>query len=153
MINVKEFRIGNFLLADQSIQRVCLINNDTGPEANPGIGYEFEGDCRYEDQCSPKLAAVPLSDALLQLLGFRFHPYFKLWQRTRLDGSYSIELDHDYTALDFSHRPIVKNIKYLHILQNLFFIVQGEELVEDSHSGLTELHSADGLKQYFVSDN
>lgn len=151
MIHVQEFRIGNYLLADQNMQRICLINNDAGPNANPGVGYEYEGDCRYEDQSSERLEAVPLTEKLLQQLGFRYHPYFKLWQRNRPEGTYSIELDPDYSALDFSHRPILKHIRYLHILQNLFFIIQGEELIQYKLPGADNYLETAGLKLDFVS--
>ena len=151
MINIQEFRIGNFLLADNTMRVVCLINNDTGPNANPGIGYGYEGDCRYEDQSSDRLTGVPLSDALLEQFGFRFHPHFRLWQCIRPDGSYSIELDRDYSALDFGHRPIRSHVKYLHILQNLFFAIQGQELVDIQHAGVEADSASPGSNQHFVS--
>jgi hypothetical protein len=129
MINIHEFRIGNYVLADNVIRRVCLINNDPGITQTQGIGYLMDDDCHYEKSDSPKLSAVILTDEVLEEFGFNFHEHYKLWQHPKPANSYTIELDRDYNALDFSHRPILKNIKHFHILQNLFYTIQGEELV------------------------
>jgi hypothetical protein len=127
MVNSNEFRVGNFILVDGIRRRICSIRN----EDHASIGYEFESGCSYEECSSERLQAVPVDNVLLKELGFVYHAYFKLWQRERPDKSYTIELSTDYDALDFSHNYMVRNIQFLHQLQNLFFCVQGRELAFD----------------------
>jgi len=128
MIKAKELRIGNYILADNVIKKICSIKND---EDIVDVGYV---DCDDENQfgheaCdSEKLQYIPLSNKVLEQFGFNFHSHFHLWQRTRPPGSYSIELDSDFAALDFMHRPIVKQLKFVHTMQNLFYSIQGIEL-------------------------
>lgn len=124
MVNSNEFRVGNFILVDGVRRRVCSIRN----EQTNSIGYDFEGGRHFEDCDSERLQAVPIDNVLLKELGFVYHDYFKLWQRARPEKSFTIELNTDYDALDFSHNYIVRNMQFLHQLQNLFFSVQGREL-------------------------
>lgn len=131
MINIQEFRIGNFILIDEEMKKICFLNNDPGFPGAPCVGYEQDNEVRYEPCASKRVRPVPITDAVLRDFGFVFHDYFKLWQHAKPDLHYTIELDRDFTALDFSHRPLVKNMMHLHSLQNLYFIVQGEELVSE----------------------
>lgn len=133
MIQIKEFRVGNYVLVDNKIRKICLINND--PAQEPSIGFEGEGELVSERCSSERLAAITLTDDVLKDFGFIFHEHFKLWQRTKPYNSYSIELDRDYSAMDFGHRPIVSNIKHLHILQNLYYAIQGKELMQSTRTG------------------
>lgn len=132
MINILEFRIGNYVLVDNIARKVSVINNNPNLVQTPSIGYKVDEKLEQEATSSSRLAAVPITDQLLTDFGFTFQPHFKLWQHTRPESSYSIELDKDYSALDFAHRPIVKNMQYLHNLQNLFFTVQGNELLAEN---------------------
>lgn len=129
MIQIKEFRVGNYVLVDNTVRRICLINNDPA-EQSPFIGYEGDEECMTESCNSERLGAISLTDDLLKEFGFIFHEHFRLWQHVKPDHSYSIELDRDYSAMDFGHRPIVKNIQHLHVLQNLFYTIQGRELIK-----------------------
>ena len=131
MINILEFRIGNYVLVDNIARKICVINNHPQPAQASSIGYQVEEGLEHEVVSSSRVTAVPITDELLTNFGFTFQPHFKLWRHTRPVRSYSIELDKDYSALDFAHRPIVKNMQHLHSLQNLFFTVQGEELLAD----------------------
>jgi len=128
MINNRELRIGNYIFVDDIRRKICCIKNDDDTLQSPCIGFEQNSDCEYEIVDSDRVRAIPISDELLRDLGFVFHDYFKLWQRKQPKKAYTIELDSEYSALDFSHRPIVRDMEYLHQLQNLFFSVQGEEL-------------------------
>lgn len=129
MINNKELRIGNYVFVDNILRKICCIKNDDDLVRARCVGFEHNNDCEYETSDSERVQAVPISDQLLKDLGFTYHHYFKLWQHTRPDKSYTIELDREYSALDFSHHPIVRDMRYLHQLQNLFFCIQGEELL------------------------
>jgi hypothetical protein len=131
MVNSKEFRVGNFILVDGIRRRVASVGN----EGRDCIGFELESGYDVEDCNVERLQAVPVDNVLLKELGFIYHDYFKLWQRERPDKSYSIELSTDFDALDFSHNYMVRNIQFLHQLQNLFFCVQGRELFFDVPHG------------------
>lgn len=132
MINIHEVRIGNYLLVDNNMRRICFINNGSSAES-PSIGFISEGEAKQEMCNTERVQAIALTDQLLQELGFIFHEHFKLWQHNKPNGSYSIELDSDYQPLDFAHRPIVKGLKHLHALQNLFYSIQGQELVLETY--------------------
>ena len=128
MIKIEELRIGNYILADNTIRKVCCIKNDNATSQPQFVGFEENSQCSYEMCDSERLQFIPLSDHLLKDFGFIYHTHFKLWQHSRPSRSYSIELDSDFAALDFMHRPIVKNLQFVHNLQNLFFSIQGVEL-------------------------
>ncbi|QEC43154.1 hypothetical protein [Pseudobacter ginsenosidimutans] len=127
MINIEQFRIGNYVLVDSKLRKICSLNNN-GNEEEKLIGFEQDGDVQFESAASDRLENVKITDQLLVLLGFTFHPHFRLWQHQRPEKTYSIELDNDYFPLDFAHHPIVQHMLHLHQLQNLFFSIQGTEL-------------------------
>ncbi|RYY88590.1 MAG: hypothetical protein EOO15_08510 [Chitinophagaceae bacterium] len=129
MIAIRELRIGNHVLVDNQICTVTLLNEDAAFADGPCVGFEGPFGQGFRKTDDTALEAVQLTDALLDRLAYVFHPYFKLWQHPQTKGAYSMELDRDHTALDFGHRPIVKEIKTLHQLQNLYFLLSGEELV------------------------
>jgi hypothetical protein len=128
MIDIKEYRIGNYIEAEGVICPVTFLNDDDVFSGTPGVGFAKGGETIFETCSSARLRPVALSDALLERLDFTFHQHFKLWQHPKDPDTFTIELDRDYTAMDFSHRPIVRNICYLHTLQNLHFLLTGEEL-------------------------
>jgi hypothetical protein len=136
MIHINEHRIGNYILVDAEMQKICFISTDPGFAGAPGIGYKQGGKLKYEKSDSQRLEAVPLTDTLLKSFGFIFHDHFKLWQQKNSGNQYTIELDRDYTAMDFFHRPMIKNMQYLHALQNLYFSIHGEELVSNAPAGI-----------------
>lgn len=131
MINIEQFRIGNYVNVDNVLRKICSLNNN-GNQEEKLIGFEINNDVQFESAASDRLENVKITDQLLEQLGFTFHAHFKLWQHPRPKRTYSIELDYDYFPLDFSHQPIVRNMAYLHQLQNLFYSIQGEELVFSS---------------------
>ena len=127
MINIEQFRIGNYVLVDNILRKICYLNN-YGNKNVKLIGFEVDDDYEFESARSGRLDSVKITDQLLIKLGFTFHTHFRLWQRPRPERTYSIELDNNYFPLDFSHRPIVQHMVHLHELQNLFYSIQGEEL-------------------------
>ena len=128
MINTQELRIGSYILVDNTIRKVCGIKNE-GTSQMPYIGFENKNSCEYESASSERLAAVPISNELLTVLGFTFNSYHKTWQHEKPKKTVTIELNTEYTAVDFSHRMLVKDVHYLHLLQNLFYSVQQKELL------------------------
>lgn len=129
MINSNELRIGNYILVDREIKKVCSIKDDQNNAETCSIGFENNNACEYENAASERLEAAPISDELLINLGFTFNDYHKTWQHTKPKRTLTIELNQDFSAVDFSHHELVKHVQYLHLLQNLFFSIQREELV------------------------
>lgn len=127
MINIEQFRIGNYVLVDKKLCTVCSLNNNGRTEEHL-VGFELDGEVAFESASSDRLESVRITNQLLTGMGFTFHPHFKVWQHPRPERTYSIELDNDYFPLDFSRQPIVQHMTHLHQLQNLFFSIQGEEL-------------------------
>lgn len=127
MINIEQFRIGNYLLVDNILRKICSLNS-YGKGEEKLIGFEIDNDVEFEHPQSGRLVNAKITDQLLTDLGFTFNAHFRLWQHQRPERTYSIELDNDYFPLDFAHQPIVQHLIYLHQLQNLFFSIQGEEL-------------------------
>jgi len=125
MINTQDLRIGNYIFVDNIIRKVCCIKNDA---QIPCIGFENNNSCEYETAGSERLTAVPISNEILIQLGFAFHSYHQTWQHEKPKRTFTIELDKDYRAVDFAHRTLVKDVHYLHLLQNLFYSVQQKEL-------------------------
>ena len=128
MVNTQELRIGSYILVDNTIRKVCCIKSDECAPAEPFVGFENNNNCEYETAISDRLTPVPVTNELLTALRFTFHSYHKTWQHEKPVKTVTIELSTEYAALDFSHRPLVKHVQYLHLLQNLFYSVQQQEL-------------------------
>ena len=128
MFRIEELKLGNYLLAENAIRKVGGIyigSSEPGGKRSEAAGNHQEA---YTWMLSEKLRFLPLTEELLAGLGFSFHTHFKLWQRLRPAKSYCIELDSDFVALDFMHRPICGPVQYVHTLQNLFYSIQGAGL-------------------------
>ena len=130
MIKINEFRIGNFVLVDEKLQAVCAISLNNIELATYEVGY-MNNDKLYYLPCeSDRLQPVPINDEVLESCGFKFDTYFRLWQKMKkvLGTGMDMEMTGDYSVLDFSHRPILKEIEYLHHLQNLYYALKRKEL-------------------------
>jgi hypothetical protein len=129
MIPCNELRIGNYVLADQTMQRVSMIN---GTSSSATVLSDAEG---AETQTSEQhrfesLQPILLNDTILRQCNFVYHDYFKFWQLVSgTEGSRSeMDIDRDYNILDFMRKPVVKNVASLHQLQNIYFMLKGKEL-------------------------
>ena len=137
MVNFKELRIGNFILYKGSIQKISLISNENGLEGNSFINYEFnEGNNVSCD--SEHLQSISITDEVLQKFGFVLHNYLGFWQKiTTVSGKRcEMDINKDYSIIDFMRRPVVKNVSTLHQLQNIYFALTGSELVSDEKENL-----------------
>jgi hypothetical protein len=128
MIDIHELRIGNYILVDDTLTKVCALQCGDIKFGTASLGFKKDEEVEFETADSRRVKGVPLTDRLLTQLGFKFHIYYKLWQHAKPERTATIELSSDYTAIDFSHRPMLKHIKYVHLLQNLFYSLQGGEL-------------------------
>ena len=134
MLAVSELRVGNYFLADDQPQTVSAINVIAdAPAQSLEIGFYTGDQLHYLPAGSQRLQPMPLTDELLQKCGFKFDTYFKRWQKKKkiFGPGVDMELDGDYTALDFSGSPVLKEIKHLHHLQNLYYALKRQELMVD----------------------
>jgi hypothetical protein len=131
MIPSNELRIGNYVLAGQTVQCISMIDGasstttvvlleSTEGKTKSGTSYRLES-----------LQPVPLNDGLLQQCRFVYHNYFKFWQLVdgQEENRSEMDIDRDYNILDFMRKPIVKKVASLHQLQNIYFMLKGKELV------------------------
>src|SRR4051812_15876665 len=129
MIPYNELRIGNYVLFEDTVVRIDMINNkdslgegssvSTEEEIEPVRGLTFDS-----------IEPVPLTDVVLQRCKFIYHDYFKFWQLVATNEGYrsEMDIDGDFNILDFMRRPIVKKVASLHQLQNIYFMLKGKEL-------------------------
>jgi hypothetical protein len=112
-----ELRIGNLVqFKDEKYRRISMLDG----QSNGVIALERIGLCDIEDT-----QPIPLTEELLLKFGFNNagdseYPNYKkkfytcMWR----DGKTNI----------CNNRGFIKNLKYVHELQNLYFALTGEEL-------------------------
>jgi hypothetical protein len=130
MIPFSELRIGNYVLIDTIVRKIAMISSIENKTQLPSVGYYVGEDLHYIGCDSKHLQAVSLGGNELEKSGFLFDSYFKLWQKPKpVTGTgMEMELDRDFNVVDFMRRPILKEVKSLHKLQNLYYALLGREL-------------------------
>lgn len=110
MIPQQELRIGNLVLKEGTDEY-----------------YKIE---QGRDIDQPPYTSIAITPAVLARCGFAFHDHFHIWQKNKTiaNSGPDMELDPDFWVLDFSHRRIGVELKGLHQLQNLYFMLKGKEL-------------------------
>lgn len=130
MISCYELRIGNYVLADNKMQRIAMIDpqsiQTTLMPASAAEKYTESNASHSLDSIAP----VPLTDDILLQCQFVYHNYFKFWQLVtgNEEGRSEIDIDPDYNIIDFMRKPVVKKVASLHQLQNIYFMLKGKEL-------------------------
>ena len=126
MIPSQELRIGNFVIADEKLQQISLIDHASALAAMTLPGNAQTTMTFPLETIRPVL----LTDEILEQCGFIYHAYFKFWQLIESnDGIRSeMDVDRDYTILDFMRKPITKRLTALHQLQNIYYVLKGKEL-------------------------
>lgn len=131
MIKANELRIGNLLswIDDNEIVKVkgFYITNTIWVEYNYNENETDEIDCQLE--C---LKPIPLTEEWLVKFGFekdKAHNCYVLYEHDTidLDLEFSCTLK-NVTIGGFCTADEMKNCKYVHQLQNLYFALTGEEL-------------------------
>ena len=130
MIPFNELRIGNYVLVNNVVRKIAMVSSIDDSMNTPSVGYYLGEDLEYMDCNNSHLQPLPLSNELLADSGFLFHDYFHLWQKSRVGAvsGMEMELDQDFNVVDFLRRPILKEVKSMHGLQNLYFALLGKEL-------------------------
>lgn len=130
MIHSYELRLGNYVLVNQNIEQVSMIDGTFSATTALSTGTKNREDMTKKHSLE-SFQPVPLTDDILQQCNFVYHDYFKFWQLiTGIDSDRSeMNIDRDYTIIDFMRRPVVKKVTSLHQLQNIYFMLKGKELV------------------------
>ena len=128
MIHANELRIGNYVLINGTCLQVNSIDGGKGLDGTSIICYLPGGVESKKDCGSDTVLPVLITDEILACCGFVYHDYFKCWQK-KVDGKGTeMDINRDYDVVDFLRKPLVKNVRSLHQLQNIFFALKGKEL-------------------------
>lgn len=125
-MEIRELRIGNKVQdANGFIFDVVSIHEDgtiyCDFEGNEGDVWEFDD----KNPCYP----IPLTEEILLKLGFEKIEEISWYVDYRIDEQYKIVYYKDDKCFKlFSPIASLSKIKYLHELQNLFFVLTGDEL-------------------------
>ena len=138
IIDIRELRIGNYLLYDGKIVHVTLLSMDIDDEYEESIGFCELGKTTNEKAdwnraLCDKLDRIPLRPEWLDRLGVSFgkglgygYPFaenFNLYLTQRPWNAV------ECTVMQYSEGDeLLQHIKYVHQLQNLYFSLTGEEL-------------------------
>lgn len=123
MIDVKTLHIGSHVEYKGKIVRICslkakMANYDYG-KGKPFYCSDWKAYYKY-------LHPIPITPELLNELGFEYRDN-TYWERWYL-GSFTIERKEHSSYLDYDgHIPL----KYLHELENLYYMVYGKELKKE----------------------
>ena len=125
MISSQELRIGNYVMADEKMQQIVLID-----QASSTAATSLPGTTSATTYSLANIYPVVMTDEILRQCGFLYHDYFKFWQLLETgDGLRSeMDIDRDYAVIDFMRKPILKNLTALHQLQNIHYLLKGKEV-------------------------
>lgn len=126
MIPSNELRIGNYVLCKGQLERLAMINNKTSAIELEKLNVDETGEIGFSN-----IQPVMLTDDILRQCGFIYHDYFKFWQliNGKDELRSEMDIDRDYNIIDFMRRPMVKKVSSLHQLQNIYFMLKGQELL------------------------
>lgn len=132
MISCSDLRIGNVIMANNRLRKVTMINNDQTLTRQSVIGLENMNNDENNSQAAEQIQPVPLNEAILEQCGFTYQSHFRFWQLINTEqGRTEMDIDSDYNLIDFMRRPIIKNIAWLHQLQNIYYVLLNKELYFD----------------------
>lgn len=125
MISSQELRIGNYVMTGEKMQQIVLIDHVSSTAA-----VTLPGSTTATTFPLASIRPVLMTNEILEQCGFLYHDYFKFWQLIESsEGFHSeMDIDRDYTVIDFMRKPIVKKLSALHQLQNIHYLLKGKEL-------------------------
>ena len=126
MIQSNELRIGNYVLCEGRLERLAMIDNKTSAVDVESTDVAQKGGIAFSN-----IQPISLTDDILRQCGFIYHDYFKFWQLVSGKDALrsEMDIDRDYNFIDFMRRPLVKKVTSLHQLQNIYFMLKGQELL------------------------
>lgn len=123
-MEVNELRIGNYVRYDNSFIKVTTIAVDFNN--NPIIIAHTDSWTWSSNQMH--IQPIELTEEIFIKCGFEYDKFLII--HSKLGGIYLSEpfREADYFLIKSNSGDKISSIKYLHQLQNLFFILTGEEL-------------------------
>jgi hypothetical protein len=133
MIPCHELRTGNIILVNNRLRKVSTITNSHSLADHSSVGVESITNGEPDNYPVENIDPVVLTDLILQQCSFVYHKYFKFWQLIRgiAERRSEMDIDRDYNIIDFMRKPVVKKVTSLHHLQNIYYMLNGKELVFD----------------------
>ncbi|HEV7333219.1 MAG TPA: hypothetical protein VGN63_19445 [Flavisolibacter sp.] len=103
-----------------------MINNKTS-----AVDLENTKDDQKGELGLSSIHPVPLTDDILRQCEFVYHDYFKFWQLVNGKDELrnEMDIDRDYNIIEFMKRPLGKKVASLHQLQNIYFMLKGQEFL------------------------
>lgn len=124
-VSVREFRIGNLVNYNGNHNEIGIVSeilkNDLTNVSPYKIGINHRVDIRYDID---KLKPIQLTEDWLLSFGFKNHEnYFWYKKENVFSNMLSVGIQNKDGVI-----TIIENIRYLHQLQNLYYIFTGSEL-------------------------
>lgn len=133
MINRHDLRIGNWVYAGERTQFPMFVQ----AVGEDYIGLDFEDNKGDVWESTPEeLHGIPITEELLTKLGFTNNGH-GIWNKRQQDRKVAINIKAEFLAIDAykdrycDSRCTCHGIKYIHQLQNLFYVIAKEELKFD----------------------
>lgn len=131
MVDVRELRIGNFVLHDDKIYEVCVIYVNGLMEISPIDSYIVK------ERSNTLIEPIPLTEELLLKCGFTKEYYGFSCDIVELSYGrflYNDGIDNDTLFLSINSAEYTISgvfVEYLHQLQNIYYALAGQELEVD----------------------
>jgi hypothetical protein len=122
MIDAKHFRIGNLVLIDNKPCRINLVNHDPAFSETPCIGYESIEDTGYERCSSDRVQPLPVTEVDMRNFDLKFGKQIKLGYHGSDPSIFTLSF------INADGNESLPDIRYTHMLQNLYFSLCGEEM-------------------------
>lgn len=133
MINIHDLCIGNWVYDGECTQFPMFVRTI----GDDYVYLDFEGNDGDLFESTPEeLQGIPLTEEMLAKLGFT-HNGYGIWNKRQQDRKIAINVKAEFLAIDAykdrycDSRCTCHGIKYLHQLQNLFYVISKEELKFD----------------------
>lgn len=150
MIPCHDLRIGNIILVNNRLRKVTMISNGHTLTDLSLVGVESINYDKNESYPAEDIQPVPMSEAVLQQCSFTYQQHFKFWRLVNTEGGRKeMNIDAGFNLIDFTRRPIVKNIQSLHELQNIYYMLFKEEMDFDVDTTIV----VDGIVRGIVRQN
>ena len=123
MMSPDELRIGNYVLVDENVQEVSFIRNTTvstmGAQTNDEVVSEYS---------FQRIQPVPLTNSILQQLGFVYHEYFKYWQLITTGIRSEMNISRDYELIDVKRKLTLEKTDISTSIAEYLFLTEGERI-------------------------
>lgn len=117
-MQASELRVGNYLQGQKVVQVQSILGKNS-----IGIGYGDPYRVNTDDEFSPCLLPITLTEEWLVKLGFKFNSDSNVYS---IDNFFIYT--EAYNKIIITYDCLMRSVEYVHQLQNLYFALTGEEL-------------------------